>query len=109
MKILKDSYKEAKRLLKDNRRLMDKLAEFLIEKETITGKEFMEIFRKEKGIQESGSVKKTADSETEDNENSDKAADDNKDKSKETHYELPDKEEGIYSGAGAVVKGNSNN
>ena len=31
---------------------MDKLAEFLIEKETITGKEFMEIFRKEKGLPE---------------------------------------------------------
>ena len=52
MKLLKDSYKEAKRLLKDNRKLMDTLAEFLIEKETITGKEFMEIFRREKGIPE---------------------------------------------------------
>ena len=52
MKLLKDSYKEAKRLLKDNRKLMDVLAEFLIEKETITGKEFMEIFRREKGIPE---------------------------------------------------------
>ena len=52
MKLLKDSYKEAKRLLKANRQLMDKLAEFLIEKETITGKEFMQIFREEKGIPE---------------------------------------------------------
>ena len=52
MKLLKDSYKEAKRLLKDNRKLMDTLAEFLIEKETITGKEFMKIFRREKGIPE---------------------------------------------------------
>ena len=52
MKILKDSYKEAKRLLKENRSLMDKLAEFLIEKETITGKEFMKIFRAEKGLPE---------------------------------------------------------
>jgi len=52
MKILKDSYKEAKKLLKENRALMDKLAEFLIEKETITGKEFMAIFRKEKGLPE---------------------------------------------------------
>ena len=49
MKLLKDSYKEAKRLLKDNRELMDTLAEFLIEKETITGKEFMKIFREAKG------------------------------------------------------------
>lgn len=52
MKILKESYKEAKRLLKENRAIMDKIAEFLIEKETITGKEFMEIFRREKGIPE---------------------------------------------------------
>ena len=52
MKILKDCYKEAKKLLKDNRELMDQLAEFLIEKETITGKEFMKIFREIKGIEE---------------------------------------------------------
>ena len=58
MKLLKESYKEAKRLLKENRKLMDKLAEFLIEKETITGKEFMEIFRKEKGIPEPEEEKK---------------------------------------------------
>ena len=51
-KLLKESYKEAKRLLKSNRDVMDKLAEFLIEKETITGKEFMEIYRKIKGIPE---------------------------------------------------------
>ncbi|MBO6149202.1 MAG: ATP-dependent zinc metalloprotease FtsH, partial [Lachnospiraceae bacterium] len=52
MKLLKESYKEARRLLEDNRELLDKLAEFLIKKETITGKEFMEIFRKEKGLPE---------------------------------------------------------
>lgn len=52
MLILKESYEEAKRLLKDNRDVMDKIAAFLIEKETITGKEFMKIFRKVKGIPE---------------------------------------------------------
>ncbi len=52
VEILKSSYKKAKKLLNENRNLMDKLAEFLIEKETITGKEFMQIFRKEKGIPE---------------------------------------------------------
>ena len=50
MNILKKCYKEAKKLLRENRKLMDKLAEHLIEKETITGKEFMEIYRKEKGL-----------------------------------------------------------
>ena len=52
MEILKQCYEEALGLLKDNRPVMDKLAEFLIEKETITGKEFMKIFRAEKGLPE---------------------------------------------------------
>ena len=52
MKILKDSYEEAKRLLSENREAMDKIAEFLIQKETITGKEFMKLFREAKGIPE---------------------------------------------------------
>lgn len=52
MRILKDSYDEAKRLLSDNRKVMDDIAAFLIEKETITGKEFMKIFRKSKGLPE---------------------------------------------------------
>jgi len=52
VEILKISYDKALVLLKENRELMDKLAEFLIEKETITGKEFMEIFRQEKGLPE---------------------------------------------------------
>jgi len=52
MRILKESYAEAKRLLGENREIMDKIAEFLIEKETITGKEFMEIFHRYKGIAE---------------------------------------------------------
>ena len=52
MKMLKDAYEEAKRLLNENRDALDKIAEFLIEKETITGKEFMEIFRKVQGGEE---------------------------------------------------------
>ncbi|MBP3458597.1 MAG: ATP-dependent zinc metalloprotease FtsH [Lachnospiraceae bacterium] len=52
MKILKSCYKEAKVLLKENRAVMDKIAAHLIEKETITGKEFMKIYRQEKGIPE---------------------------------------------------------
>ena len=49
-KMLKAAYKQAYKLLKENEKLMDKLAAHLIEKETITGKEFMEIFNKEMGI-----------------------------------------------------------
>ena len=52
MKILKNAYDEAKRLLRDDREAMDKIAAFLIEKETITGKEFMKIFREVKGLPE---------------------------------------------------------
>ncbi|MDR7814723.1 ATP-dependent zinc metalloprotease FtsH [Lacrimispora sp.] len=52
MKMLKEAYEEAKSLLSENRDVMDKIAEFLIERETITGKEFMKIFREAKGIPE---------------------------------------------------------
>lgn len=52
MRILKEGYQKAKELLQENRDIMDKIAAHLIEKETITGKEFMQIFRKEKGLPE---------------------------------------------------------
>ncbi len=52
MQMLKASYDEAKRLLTENREALDKIADFLIEKETITGKEFMDIFHKVQGIDE---------------------------------------------------------
>lgn len=52
MKLLKVSYDEAKRLLSANREALDKIADFLIQRETITGKEFMKIFREIKGIKE---------------------------------------------------------
>ncbi len=48
--MLKSAYDQAYELLKENEELMDKLAAYLIEKETITGKEFMEIYNREKGI-----------------------------------------------------------
>ena len=56
--MLKESYEQALELLRENREVMDKLAEFLIEKETITGKEFMKIFRQAKGIPEPEEEKK---------------------------------------------------
>lgn len=52
-RILKECYEESKRILSENRFALDEIAKFLIEKETITGKEFMEILsevqEKEKG------------------------------------------------------------
>ncbi|MCC8138923.1 MAG: ATP-dependent zinc metalloprotease FtsH [Lachnospiraceae bacterium] len=51
MRILGEAYEEAKRLLNENRECLDKISAFLIEKETITGKEFMEIFHQVKDAQ----------------------------------------------------------
>ena len=52
MELLRTSYEEAKRLLSSHREMLDKIAAYLIRKETITGKEFMIIFRAiEKGIE----------------------------------------------------------
>ncbi len=50
MGILKECYDKAKAALADNRDVLDKLAEFLTEKETITGKEFMKIYCEVKGL-----------------------------------------------------------
>lgn len=52
MRILKECYDKAEELLSENREAMDAIADFLFEKETITGKEFMKIFRRVKGIPE---------------------------------------------------------
>ena len=52
MALLKRSYEEALRLLREHREALDRIAEYLIERETITGKEFMQIFREVEGISE---------------------------------------------------------
>lgn len=52
MAILKECYDRAEALLSGNRDVLDKIAEYLVEKETITGKEFMKIFREVKGLPE---------------------------------------------------------
>lgn len=50
--IINHAYDEAIRLLTENREVLDHIAEYLYEHETITGKEFMKIFRELKGIPE---------------------------------------------------------
>ena len=72
-KMLAESYETARSLLLENREVMDKLAEFLIEKETITGKEFMKIFRELKGIPEP--EEETAESKEEKSEEKNEAED----------------------------------
>lgn len=52
MELLRVSYEEAKRLISSHRKALDKIAAYLIRKETITGREFMIIFRAvEKGME----------------------------------------------------------
>ena len=63
MKLMNDCYEQAKKLLSDNKELMDELAQFLLEKESITGKQFMEIFNRAKGITDPEESNEDADSE----------------------------------------------
>ena len=63
MQILKECYEEALQLLRENKEVMEKIAAYLIEKETITGKEFMKIFREAKGLPELEEEKKDSGSE----------------------------------------------
>ena len=50
--IMEDCYNEAKAILSENMDAMDMIAEYLIREETITGKEFMQLYRQAKGIPE---------------------------------------------------------
>lgn len=70
MEILKDAYKKALDLIRANMDILDEAAQFLIEKETITGKEFMEIFhaKKESSEQEEEDFSEDASSSAADNE-----------------------------------------
>jgi len=61
MRILKECYDKALKLLEGDRETLDKIAEFLLEKETITGKEFMKIYREVKGIPDSEDDKSVGD------------------------------------------------
>lgn len=58
MKMLKDAYREAKELLASERHALDEIADFLITKETITGKEFMEILARVQESDETASIAK---------------------------------------------------
>jgi cell division protease FtsH len=58
MELLKECYDKAYKMLSENREALDKIAEFLFEKETITGKEFMKIYREVKGLPEPSEEKK---------------------------------------------------
>ncbi|MCF0130260.1 MAG: ATP-dependent metallopeptidase FtsH/Yme1/Tma family protein [Pseudobutyrivibrio sp.] len=58
LKIITSAYSQAKEMLESNMECLDKISEYLFEHETITGKEFMKIFREIKGIPEPEDDKK---------------------------------------------------
>ena len=89
MKILKESYDKALSVLRENRDALDQISDYLIEKETITGKEFMDILRRIKGW------------DAPEEEKSDEAAEDSKaaeevKPAEETKPEIPDRPEMKY-------------
>ena len=51
-RIMKEAYTKAVEIIKENREVLDKISEYLIEKETITGKEFIAMYREIKGLPE---------------------------------------------------------
>ena len=59
LKIINEAYDEATRLLEENKEILDKISEYLYEKETITGKEFMKMFREMKGLPDPDEEKKS--------------------------------------------------
>ena len=94
MKIIKEAYEEALKLLRSHRKALDEIAAFLIEKETITGKEFMEIFheverREEEEVEEAEQtdVSKNVDEKVEAAEQQTEAQDDGVDAVKDQSAE----------------------
>ena len=59
-KMIKDAYADATKMLEENREILDRISDHLYEKETITGKEFMQIFREMKGLPDPEEEKKAA-------------------------------------------------
>ncbi len=66
-KIITDCYNDAKQKIVENRDILEAIAQVLIDKESITGKEFMEIYRRLKGIDENGNPVEVQASETTEN------------------------------------------
>ena len=109
MELLKICYEEAKEMLSGNRELMDKLAAHLIEKETISGKEFMKIYRMEKGIPEPEEKEKEEKQEEPDRQTEEKKEDffaeaekepspDKPEEQKSSADEDDDRPKGLFSG-----------
>ena len=95
MQLLHYSYEEAKRLLNEHREALDKIAEYLIRRETITGKEFMKIFRAvERGLEIPENLDELPDFDKKDEE-----------KQPETEVDTPAKVNLSWDGISAGVSG----
>lgn len=80
--VLKQRYDIAMNILRENRQALDEISEFLIEKETITGEEFMSILNRIRGIDDTEPTKEISEISGENGENSDNVENaDNSDKS----------------------------
>ena len=64
LRIVTECYDKATNLLEENREILDKISDYLYEHETITGKEFMKIFRDLKGLDDPEEKKKDTSAET---------------------------------------------
>ncbi len=82
LKMITDAYTKAKELLTENMESLDKISEYLFEHETITGKEFMKIFREIKGLpdpeEEKAKEKADAEESQDDSDNNSSLFEDNK-------------------------------
>lgn len=67
LSIINSSYAEAMKLLDENREILDSISDYLYEKETITGKEFMKMFRDMKGLPDSDEEKDGEESKEQEN------------------------------------------
>ena len=67
--MIHNCYQEAYQLLEENREVLDHIADYLYEHETITGKEFMKIFRELKGLPDPDEEKKEEEDQKEENGN----------------------------------------
>ena len=88
LSIINSSYAEAMKLLDENREILDSISDYLYEKETITGKEFMKMFRDMKGLPDSDEEKDGEESKEKENAQNDtiSAADPNE----SSEYTAPD-------------------
>ena len=74
LSIINNSYNEAMQMLTENREILDHISEYLYEKETITGKEFMKIFREMKGLPQEEDKEALMPDDTENDKKDSKAA-----------------------------------